>query len=197
MATEERDDRVENRILARKLGWAAVLMFGFGFALWPLYTVFCNITGINGKTGQVSEAEIRQMGMDPNRVVTVHFDGTVNSRLPWNFRPAQGSMQVHPGKVYEASYIAVNQGQQAVVGNAVPSVAPAEASLYFNKTECFCFTAQKLEAGEGKEMPLRFIIDPALPADIHEVTLSYTFFMNEEQSQQANSYRETGTAGNG
>ncbi len=194
MATEEQDS---NRVLVRKLTWAAVLMFGFGFALWPLYTVFCNITGINGKTGQVSEQDIQSMGLDPNRVVTVHFDGTVNSRLPWQFRPNQFSMEVHPGQVYEASYHAFNRGVEAIVGNAVPSVAPAEASLYFNKTECFCFTAQKLEAGEGKDMPLRFIIDPALPDDIQEVTLSYTFFMNDEQSRQANQHQTAGQPGNG
>ncbi len=187
----------DTRILTRKLGWATVLMFGFGFALWPLYNVFCNITGINGKTGQVSEQEVRKMGLDPNRTVTVHFDGTVNSRLPWQFWPAQGSMEVHPGKVYEASYLARNQGEMSVVGNAVPSVAPSQASLYFNKTECFCFTAQRLEPGESKEMPLRFIIDPALPDGIREVTLSYTFFKNEEQTQQANQQHVAGKAGNG
>ncbi len=196
MATEPHA-QTETRILARKLGWAAVLMFGFGFALWPLYNVFCNITGINGKTGQVSEQEIQTMGLDPNRLVTVHFDGTVNSRLPWRFKPSQNSMRVHPGQVYEASYTALNQGSQVIVGNAVPSVAPSEASLYFNKTECFCFTAQTLKAGESKEMPLRFIIDPALPADIQEVTLSYTFFKNDEQSKQANQQQTAGEAGTG
>ncbi len=191
------DNRDANRVLARKLTWAAVLMFGFGFALWPLYTVFCNITGINGKTGRVSEQEIQTMGLDPNRVVTVHFDGTVNSRLPWQFKPNQFSMEVHPGQLYEASYHARNRGQDVIVGNAVPSLAPSEAALYFNKTECFCFTAQKLEAGEEKDMPLRFIIDPSLPAEIHEVTLSYTFFKNDEQSQQAHQHQTAGQPGNG
>ncbi|MEE7546969.1 cytochrome c oxidase assembly protein, partial [Xanthomonas sp. Kuri4-1] len=113
------------------------------------------------------------------RTVTVEFDGSVNSRLPWAFRPERLTMQVVPGELNEALYFARNESDHAVVGSAVPSVAPARASGYFNKTECFCFTAQTLQAGEKRDMPLRFIVDQALPADVTTITLSYTFYRND------------------
>jgi cytochrome c oxidase assembly protein subunit 11 len=112
-------------------------------------------------------------------MVTVLFDGGVNSKLPWRFEPRQASMQVRVGELSETSYFARNTSDRAIVGSAVPSVAPARASGYFSKTECFCFTAQTLAAGEGRDMPVRFIVAPDLPTDINTVTLSYTFFKNE------------------
>jgi cytochrome c oxidase assembly protein subunit 11 len=120
------------------------------------------------------------------RWVTVQFDGGVNSKLPWAFHPERLTMRVHPGQQYEAKYFARNTGTRAIVGNAVPSVAPARASGYFSKTECFCFTAQTLAAGESRDMPVRFIVDPALPADVNTITLSYTFYKNEAQTAQLN-----------
>jgi cytochrome c oxidase assembly protein subunit 11 len=116
----------------------------------------------------------------------VQFDGGVNSKLPWEFQPQQLTMQVRPGQQYEASYFARNTSDRAIVGNAVPSVAPARASGYFSKTECFCFTAQTLAAGEGRAMPVRFIVDPDLPADVSTITLSYTFYKNDAQTAQIN-----------
>ena len=113
------------------------------------------------------------------RWVTVQFDGGVNSKLPWAFRPEQLSMRVHPGRQYEAKYFAQNTSDHPIVGNAVPSLAPARASGYFSKTECFCFTAQTLAAGESRDMPVRFIVDPALPEDVGTITLSYTFYKND------------------
>ncbi|HWS78025.1 MAG TPA: cytochrome c oxidase assembly protein, partial [Thermomonas sp.] len=113
------------------------------------------------------------------RWVTVQFDGGVNSKLPWAFAPEQDSMRVQVGRQYEAMYYARNTADRAIVGSAVPSVAPARASGYFSKTECFCFTAQTLQAGEARDMPVRFIIDPALPAGVKTVTLSYTFYKND------------------
>jgi cytochrome c oxidase assembly protein subunit 11 len=110
----------------------------------------------------------------------------VNSKLPWEFEPQQATMQVHPGQQYEATYFAKNTSDRAIIGNAVPSVAPARASGYFSKTECFCFTAQELDAGEGRAMPVRFIVDPALPDDVNTITLSYTFFKNDAQTAQLN-----------
>src|SRR5690606_18965622 len=98
------------------------------------------------------------------------FDGSVNSRLPWSFHPEQMTMDVVPGELNEALYFASNDSDHAIVGSAVPSVAPARASGYFSKTECFCFTAQTLQAGEQRDMPLRFIVDPNLPSDIHTIT---------------------------
>src|SRR5690606_23512879 len=112
------------------------------------------------------------------RWVTVPFDGGVNSKLPWAVEPQRLTMRVQPGQQYEAMYPAENLGDRAILGNAVPSVAPARASGYFAKTECFCFTAQTLQAGEVRDMPVRFIVDPQLPASINTLTLSYTFFKN-------------------
>ena len=113
------------------------------------------------------------------RWVTVEFDATVNSRLPWSFRPNETRMRVQVGQQYETTYYAHNDSTAPVVGSATPSVAPARASGFFQKTECFCFTLQTLQAGETRDMPVRFIIDPALPADVNTVTLSYMFYKND------------------
>lgn len=156
--------------------------FVFAFSLVPLYNVACEkVFGIKLEKGATGSA-VAQAGATPAamREVLVTFDGTVNSKLPWAFRPAQLEMKVKPGQIYEAEYVARNQADHAVVGNAAPSVAPTQASGFFNKTECFCFTEQKLLAGEERRMPVRFIVDPALPADVHTITLSYTFFINEQ-----------------
>ena len=176
----ELDKKRANRRSAGRLGIVVLAMFGFGFALVPLYNVFCEITGLNGKTGVV-EASALDGAVDQSRLVTVEFTGSVSSRLPWEFAPVDLKMQVHPGKVYEAAFIARNTGSSSRVGQAVPSVAPATASRFFDKTECFCFTAQRFEAGEARELPLRFVVDPDLPAEIKTVTLSYTFFEREPQ----------------
>ena len=109
-----------------------------------------------------------------------------SSGLPWEFHPHQLTMQVQPGKQYETTYYAKNTSGRTLVGSAVPSVAPARGSKYFNKTECFCFTAQKLAAGESRDMPVRFIVDPALPADVKTLTLSYAFFRNDTLTAEAN-----------
>lgn len=154
-----------------------VLMFGFGYLMVPLYDVFCEVTGINGKTGVMRENDIAKSFMvDESRTIKVQFLSVNNESMPWAFEPEVKSMKVHPGQIYAAAYRATNTSKRAMAGQAVPSVAPNTASLYFNKTECFCFTRQELAAGETKNMPLRFIIDPALPKDIKTVTLAYTFF---------------------
>ena len=168
-----------------KMVGVALAAFAFTFSLVPLYRIACEkVFGVRLE----KEAVAAPVGGKANvaRTVTVVFDGGVNSKLPWAFEPAQATMQVHPGQQYEASYFARNQSDRAIVGNAVPSVAPARASGYFSKTECFCFTAQELDAGEGRAMPVRFIVDPALPADVHTITLSYTFFKNDAQTAQLN-----------
>ncbi len=169
----------ERRSGARNMAWrlavVVVAMFGFGYLLVPLYDVLCDITGFNGKTGVVEASQLSEP-VDSSRLVTVQFMGTVNSRLPWAFTPTQGEMRVHPGQVYEASFETRNLSGTAVTGQAVPSVAPLQAAVYFNKTECFCFTQQVLQPGETKTMPLRFVVDRDLPPGVTEVTLSYTFF---------------------
>lgn len=165
-----------NRRIVKRLGMAALLMFGFGFAMVPLYDVFCDITGLNGKTGRVEQEKVLGTVVDEDRLVTVEFAATVHSDLPWEFKPTVRRVTVHPGEVTEVTYFAMNKTGDTVAGQAVPSVAPGQAGKYFNKTECFCFTRQTLEAGEGKEMPLRFVVDPALPENVRTVTLSYTFY---------------------
>lgn len=162
--------------LVRRILWVCAGSFAFCFALIPLYSIYCEITGINGKTGRV-QAPVA--AVDTSRTIEVQFDAAVNAGLPWTFRPKVASMRVHPGQVVEAQFLAANDGDADLVGQAVPSVAPNRASIYFNKTECFCFTEQLLKAGERREMPLRFVIDPGLPADVRVLTLSYTFYLND------------------
>lgn len=153
-----------------------VAMFGFGYLMVPLYDVFCDITGINGKTGSISAVEAGQLEVDTDRLVKVEFISSINRQAPWEFNPDVKSMMVNPGKPYKTSYTAINQLDQAMTGQAVPSVAPSKAATYFNKTECFCFVQQIFEANERKQMPLIFVVDPELPDDVDTVTLSYTFF---------------------
>lgn len=159
-----------------KLVFIPVLMFGFGFALVPLYDVFCEVTGLNGKTGRVEAATLQGTAVDESRQITVKFIANEGTGLPWTFEPLVKEMVVHPGKVYEASYLVRNSANRPTFGQAVPSVSPVPASRHFNKTECFCFTRQELKARESREMPLRFVITHELPEEIVEVTLSYTFF---------------------
>ncbi len=157
----------------------SLLAFGFSFALVPLYRIACEkVFGIRLERGASDPADA-MASVRSERMVTVTFDGGVNSKLPWGFGPRQMSMQVRPGELYETTYFARNNSDRDIVGSATPSVAPARASQYFNKTECFCFTAQTLAAGETREMPVRFIVDPDLPEDVRTVTLSYTFFKND------------------
>mgnify|MGYP001496539706 FL=1 len=156
----------------------AVAAFAFSFSLVPLYRIACEkVFGIRLEQGP---GQVRRAGAVPqSRTVTVQFDGSVNSRLPWSFEPAQLTMQVVPGQLNEAVYYARNEADRPIVGSAVPSVAPARASGHFTKTECFCFTAQTLQPGETREMPVRFIVDPDLPGDVKTITLSYTFYKND------------------
>ena len=157
-----------------KMAGVALAAFGFAFALVPLYRIACEkVFGVRLEQGpQAVAATVPEQ----ERWVTVQFDGGVNSKLPWAFAPEQQAMRVQVGRQYEALYFARNTSDRGIVGSAVPSVAPARASAYFNKTECFCFTAQTLAAGESRDMPVRFIVDPALPAGVKTITLSYTMF---------------------
>ena len=163
-----------------KAGLAAVLMFGFAFALIPLYNTFCEITGLNGKTsGQVAEDILKTQTVNENRVITIQFDASVNSKLNWEFRPTEFEMQVVPGKLYKTEFYAKNLSNKEITGRATYSVTPRVASLYFNKTECFCFTEQTLKANEEVIMPVTFIVDSKLTEDINLMTLSYTFYKLE------------------
>ena len=165
-----------NKIVIRKLLFVVVGMFGFGFALVPLYDVFCDITGLNGKTSgrYVVEAPIT---IDTSREIKVEFLANLNDGMPWEFEPLIRSVRVHPGESARIEYVVRNNTDKDVVGQAIPSVSPGQAASYFQKTECFCFTEQVLKAGEEKVMPVVFMIDPAIDEDVREVTLSYTFFV--------------------
>ncbi len=155
-------------------------MFLFGFACVPLYRIACvHVLGIKLDAQAAGGAKVAALAADPSRWVTVQFVGSVNSTLAWHFAPEKVSVRVHPGVLSEAWFDATNIAPKAIVGNAVPSIAPKTASLYFNKTECFCFTEQVLQAGESRRMPLKFIVDPQLPRDVDTLTLSYTFYNNE------------------
>ena len=189
----ENDRKQANQRVVKRLGIAAVLMFGFGFALVPLYDVFCDITGINGKTGRIEQEEALSQRVDEDRLVTVEFLATVHSDLPWEFRPMVRKIKVHPGEITEVNYYARNKTDNLVAGQAVPSLAPGLAAKYFNKTECFCFTRQSLGPGEGKKMPLRFVVDPELPDNVRTVSLSYTFYQAEAVAADKENTSESGS----
>ena len=166
-----------------KLVGVSLAAFAFTFSLVPLYRIACEkVFGVRLERGPGADASGAPAAA--RRTVRVEFDGGVNSKLPWAFHPEQLSMDVVPGELNEALYYARNDSDHALVGSAVPSVAPAKASGYFSKTECFCFTAQTLVAGEKRDMPVRFIVDPDLPANIKTITLSYTFYKNDALSAQ-------------
>jgi cytochrome c oxidase assembly protein subunit 11 len=156
-----------------KLVVVTLAMFGFGFALVPFYYKICNVTGINSGDEQ---SLVRNTQVDTSRWVTIEFDANTNSDLPWQFKPLQRMLKVHPGQVVQVEYDVVNNSNRAIVGQAVPSYGPARAAAFFKKIECFCFTPQTLAAGERRRMPVLFVLEPSIDKDVHTVTLSYTFF---------------------
>lgn len=170
-----------NRKIDRSLVGQLVLMaagtFAFGYMLVPLYDVFCDITGLGGRTNESSVAVTESP--DTTRSVTVEFVTTVNEYAPWEFKPTIAKLDVHPGKLYDTTFLARNLTSSTIIGQAVPSVSPSAAASHFKKTECFCFTAQAFEPAESKNMPVQFMIDRDLPGYIDTITLSYTFFRND------------------
>lgn len=176
-----------NQRLLLLLGGLAIGMFGFGFALVPLYGVFCDALGIrlgSGGTGKITR-DVAAYASDEERWVTIQFDTSVARELPWDFRPDETFMKVRVGELTETTFFAANRADHPVTGHAVPSIAPAEASIYLAKTECFCFNRQQLAAGEVQHMPVRFIIDPEIPKNIKVLTLSYRFYRSEDTAQAA------------
>lgn len=167
-------ERLNGRMFA-KLAVIAVLMFGFGYALVPVYKKICELTGVNfltPKDGTVTAPLNSQI--DKTRTITVEFDS--NSRGTLRFRPVVNSLQVHPGEMAQVMYEVVNSKGTTVDAQAIPSYAPEQAGPHFKKVECFCFTQQTLKPHEARQMPVVFFIDPALPKEIKTITLSYTFF---------------------
>ena len=171
---KESGNEISSASLTARLLLLAVAMFGFGFLLVPLYDAFCEVTGFGGKTNQTA-ASVEEAPV-PDRVIELEFMTTVNQYAPWEFRSELAGMTVHPGQLYEATFIARNLTDRHMVAQAVPSVAPQQAAKHFKKLECFCFTSQEFAPHEELEMPVRFIVDAALPEYIDTITLSYTFF---------------------
>ena len=174
-APVERTRRL-NAAMLGKLTVVAVMMFGFGYALVPLYKKICEVTGINVLTQVDPDAKqfAANTQVDTSRKITVEFDA--NARGPWRFAPMQSSLQVHPGELTTIVYEIANQQDRRMMAQAIPSYAPAQAAQYFRKLECFCFAQQALDAREVRQFPVVFVIDPKLPRDVHTITLSYTFF---------------------
>ena len=160
--------------LVGRLLLLTVAMFGFGFALVPLYDVFCEITGFAGRTNE--QALVVTEAPDLTREIRVEFNTQLNEFAPWTFEADADSMVVHPGKMYFATFTAKNLTGEHKIGQAVPSVAPVAAAEHFQKIECFCFTSQEFQANEERAMPLQFIVDPDLPEYVDTITLQYTFY---------------------
>lgn len=165
----------DHRKLALKLLGIALGSFAFGFALVPLYDVLCEVTGY-GNRKDLTRASTVVETPDTDRAVTIEFVADLPSIGMFEFRPTVRSMQVHPGKLYETTFVAHNLTGRDTVAQAVPNIAPSRAGAYFRKTECFCFTPQRFAPGEERAMPVRFIIDPQLPVYVERITLAYTFY---------------------
>jgi cytochrome c oxidase assembly protein subunit 11 len=164
-----------NRKLIRGLLIMTAGAFAFGWALIPLYDVLCRAAGIGNAEAKAGKSEVKE-AVDPNREVTIEFLAEPASVGSYDFRPKVASMRIHPGKLYDTMFYAKNLTSQASIAQAVPSISPTGTAKYFHKTECFCFSPQKFAAGEGRDMPVRFIVDPQLPNNVDRLTLAYTFY---------------------
>lgn len=194
-AEPNKNNDVDKKVI-RNLLIVVVAMFGFGFALVPLYDTFCSLTGLNGKTsGDAYTGD--NLAIDKTRNIKVEFVTSLNENMPWQFKALQENVTVHPGEATKVSFVAKNLTDKDMIGQAIPSVTPGQAASYFMKTECFCFTQQTLKAGEEKEMPVIFIIDPSIDEDVREITLSYTFFIKpgSEDAQQASGIQHSALLG--
>ncbi len=170
--------RPKNRRTVLLLSLVVALMFGFGFAMVPLYGLFCQLTGtpsIAQRSGEQRQVAIPGEKIDESRWVTVKFDTSVHPDLPWEFKAGTTHLRVHPGATYEVNFSAINRSHSQVTGQAIPSIAPWQATPFFNKLDCFCFSRQTLAGDEHAQMPLRFRIANELPGEIHSLTLSYSF----------------------
>jgi cytochrome c oxidase assembly protein subunit 11 len=178
---------MDKRRADRKLVLGLLLMtagsFAFGWALVPLYDVFCRAVGIGNAEAKAGPTVARER-LDPNREITVEFVASPASVGSFDFRPRVASMRIHPGKLYGTEFFARNLTSGASVAQAVPSISPNGTAKYFHKTECFCFTPQKFSVGEGRDMPVRFIVDPELPANVDKITLAYTFYDTTQSAPQ-------------
>ena len=175
------DNKVANRKLTRSLWLFAAGSFGFGFALVPLYDVLCDVTGYGDRTQLVQAADVTEASVVSDRSVTLELVSSAASFGDWEFRPADPNMQVQPGRLYEAKFYAKNLRTLPVTAQAIPSIAPLQATQFFQKTECFCFTPQHFDASQERELTVRFILDPRLPVNIDRVTLAYSMYTTEQK----------------
>jgi cytochrome c oxidase assembly protein subunit 11 len=173
--TDPAERKRDNRRLTRSLLIMTAGSFAFGWALVPLYDVFCKVAGIGNAQAKAGPVQARE-AVDPNREVTVEFIADPASVGSFEFRPEVASIRVHPGKLYDTQFYAKNLTGGRSVAQAVPSISPTGAAQYFHKTQCFCFSPQRFAVGEGRDMPVRFIVDPSLPSNIDKITLAYTFY---------------------
>ncbi len=164
-----------NRKLVRALLIMTAGSFAFGWALVPLYDVLCRVAGIGSAEAKAGKATVTE-AVDPNREVTIEFLVQAGSVGSFDFQPTVASMRIHPGKLYDTTFHARNLTKEAAVAQAVPSITPTGTAKYFHKTECFCFSPQKFEPREGRDMPVRFIVDPGLPGNVDKLTLAYTIY---------------------
>jgi len=174
-----------------KLALVPIGMFGFAFALVPLYTVLCNITGLNGKTNGVSFNPVTKYEVDQSRKVKVDFLAATAPGFPVKFYPMIKQMEVVPGKMYTIKYIAENRSDTVITGQPIPSIAPGHAAQYFKKIECFCFTNQTFQPKDPIEMPVSFIVEPALDKSVVNITLSYNFFRIKDAKQPNKSTQQS------
>jgi cytochrome c oxidase assembly protein subunit 11 len=172
----------ENSAMLRKLLLVACVMFGFGFALVPFYKKICEVTGINNV---LKKDDVANTQVDIARTLTVQFDTNLRNDLPWTFTPLEKSVQLHPGELVQATFEVRNNSTRLVTGQAIPSYGPQVAASHFKKLECFCFTQQTLQPGEVRRMPVVFVVDRDIPAEVNTITLSYTFFEVEGKSGKA------------
>jgi cytochrome c oxidase assembly protein subunit 11 len=166
----------ENARTLRKLLIVSCVMFGFGFAMVPFYKKLCEVTGLNNI---IKPEAVKNTQVDPSRSLTMEFDVNVRSGLPWSFRPLQRSVSFHPGELVQVEFEVRNHSDQPLTGQAIPSWGPQVAGRHFRKLDCFCFTQQTLQPGEVRRMPVVFVVETTLPADVNYVTMSYTFFAVE------------------
>ena len=166
--------RANRKLITALLGMTGGA-FAFGWALVPLYDVLCRAAGIGNAEAKAGKSVVQE-SIDPNREVTIEFMAQPASVGSFDFRPTVASMRIHPGKLYDTLFYAKNLTQNASVAQAVPSISPTGTAKYFHKTECFCFSPQKFAAGEGRDMPVRFIVDPGLPSNVDKLTLAYTIY---------------------
>jgi cytochrome c oxidase assembly protein subunit 11 len=176
MSDEPANTPADNKRLTLKLLGFAAGSFAFGFALIPFYDVLCDITGFGNQKMLVEEREATSAAPDDSRTITVDFITELPSVGNWEFRSSVNSMKVHPGRLYETNFIAHNLTGREQIAQAIPHVAPGRAAGYFRKTECFCFVPQKFAVNEQRPMPMRFVIDPALPRSVDRITMTYTFY---------------------